>query len=975
MKTKNYFLSLAIACLLFWSFGASATNFTVTNNADTGAGSLRQAITSANADNTATAIAPHTITTDAAYSISLATALPAIANHININSSGTNVLTITATSGVRPISISAGKTVTLNYLTIQNCVYAADHGGAIYNDGGFTTINNCTFTNNSVQAANKAGGAIINCPNGANIGSLTISNSTFTSNKANNGGAIQNEYGPLTLTNCTFDANSGLAGGLGSAIKINRAYALNMTGCVVKNNTGTAAIYDPQTAVISISNCIIKDNTSATTAGVSAAGLTVAGNTTITNCVISGNSITGGANKGAGLCILTSLAATGNNCTVTGTTISGNTNSSNTGGGVSVQSGSTVSIVFTNCTISGNSATGTNDGGGLRIDSPTTLNNCTITGNSSKTSTPTTAVGGGIFNNSSLVTLNYCILAGNNTASTDVKKDFNNNQLTTTLTSTTGRNLTGGTVTFGATTPAAVTTGNVITTDISTVLNTTLADNGGTTALPEGGYVKTHALVNASAAFNPTAAASGLQTTDQRGKTRDATPDMGAVELLVADAPTIGIVAPGNAQASVAFVAPANDGGSAITGYTATSSPGGFTGTGTASPISVTGLTNGTAYTFTVTATNAVGNSAASAPSSEVTPATLPDAPTAVEATRGNGEVSVAFTAPVSDGGSAITDYTVTSSPGNFTATGAISPLTVTGLTNGTVYTFTVIATNAVGNSVESALSSEVTPATVPEAPTAIDATAGDGEVSVAFTAPVSDGGSVITDYTVTSSPGNFTATGAISPLTVTGLTNGTVYTFTVIATNAVGNSVESALSSEVTPATVPEAPTAIDATAGDGEASVSFDAPVSNGGSVITGYTVTSDPEGITATGTSSPITITGLTNGVEYTFIVLATNALGDGLSSVSSNAVTPDLGTSIKNPLSTLAVHQAGSDIILNLSGLAGIQTVSITDAQGKTVISRQVVGGTKVSVTNNLNNGLYIVKVQGSEKTLTSKLMLK
>ena len=93
-----------------------------------------------------------------------------------------------------------------------------------------------------------------------------------------------------------------------------------------------------------------------------------------------------------------------------------------------------------------------------------------------------------------------------------------------------------------------------------------------------------------------------------------------AVTSTVPGAPTIGTAIAGNAQASVAFTAPASDGGSAITGYTATSSPGGLTGTGSASPITLTGLTIGTAYTFTVTATNANGTSPASSASNSVTP-------------------------------------------------------------------------------------------------------------------------------------------------------------------------------------------------------------------------------------------------------------------------------------------------------------------------------------------------------------------
>ena len=88
---------------------------------------------------------------------------------------------------------------------------------------------------------------------------------------------------------------------------------------------------------------------------------------------------------------------------------------------------------------------------------------------------------------------------------------------------------------------------------------------------------------------------------------------------------------------------------------------------------------------------------------------TIPGAPTSVVATAGNASASVAFTVPASNGGSAITGYTVTSSPGSFTATGATSPVNVTGLTPGTTYTFTVVATNAVGNSVPSAASNSVT--------------------------------------------------------------------------------------------------------------------------------------------------------------------------------------------------------------------------------------------------------------------------
>jgi len=168
-----------------------------------------------------------------------------------------------------------------------------------------------------------------------------------------------------------------------------------------------------------------------------------------------------------------------------------------------------------------------------------------------------------------------------------------------------------------------------------------------------------------------------------------------------------------NATATVSFTAPSN-GNSAITGYTATSSPGGFTSTGAASPLTVSGLTNGTAYTFTVTATNAVGTGAASAPSNSVTPSaglTVPGAPTIGTATAGNGSMTVTFSAPASNGGSAITSYTATSSPGGFQASGAGSPLTISGLANGTAYMASMTATNAIGTGAASANSNSVTPA------------------------------------------------------------------------------------------------------------------------------------------------------------------------------------------------------------------------------------------------------------------------
>jgi uncharacterized protein (TIGR02145 family) len=223
------------------------------------------------------------------------------------------------------------------------------------------------------------------------------------------------------------------------------------------------------------------------------------------------------------------------------------------------------------------------------------------------------------------------------------------------------------------------------------------------------------------------------------------------------------------------------------------------TGTGTFTS-TISGLAASTTYYVRAYATNAAGTSYGTELtfSTPVAP-TVPGAPTSVTAVGGNAQAIVSFTAPSSTGGSAITGYTVTSSPTGGIGTGTGTPITVTGLANGTSYTFSVVATNAVGSS-----SPSVSSAVIPDAPTNVTAVAGNAQTIVSFTAPSSTGGSAITGYTVTSSPTGGTGTGTGTPITVTGLTNGTAYTFTVVATNVVGNSVASAASTAVTPVACP---------------------------------------------------------------------------------------------------------------------------------------------------------------------------
>jgi hypothetical protein len=183
--------------------------------------------------------------------------------------------------------------------------------------------------------------------------------------------------------------------------------------------------------------------------------------------------------------------------------------------------------------------------------------------------------------------------------------------------------------------------------------------------------------------------------------------------------PTIGTVTVSGLTASVPFTGPTDFGDSAITSYTATSNPGGITASNASSPISVSGLTANTSYTFTVTATNSYGTSNASSASNSITTATTPGTPTSVTVSDPgtDGYATVSWTAPASNGGSAITDYAVqyssnsgsswtTFSDGTSTSTSA----TVTGLTIGTAYIFRVAAVNAIGTGSYSTASSSFTP-------------------------------------------------------------------------------------------------------------------------------------------------------------------------------------------------------------------------------------------------------------------------
>ena len=256
-------------------------------------------------------------------------------------------------------------------------------------------------------------------------------------------------------------------------------------------------------------------------------------------------------------------------------------------------------------------------------------------------------------------------------------------------------------------------------------------------------------------------------------------------------------------------------------------------------------------------------------------------------------------------------------------------------------------ARDAAGNLLASFSSLSITNnrATVPGAPTIGTATAGNASALVAFTAPASNGGAAITSYTVTSSPGGFTGTGSASPITVSGLTNGTPYTFTATATNSEGTGAASAASNSATTSAGATAPAQVTGltlgTATSTTQPLTWTAP-SNGGSAITDYVVQWSPAGANtwttfADGTSATAstTVTGLTASTSYDYRVAAVNAIGQGSYSSTATGSTAAAGASYTtlNPADKSA-DIALSDANLTFSRTAGSGYASVRGVAGKT-----------------------------------------
>jgi|GEM_PF-5849596 len=299
-----------------------------------------------------------------------------------------------------------------------------------------------------------------------------------------------------------------------------------------------------------------------------------------------------------------------------------------------------------------------------------------------------------------------------------------------------------------------------------------------------------------------------------------------------------------------------------------------------------------------------------------------------------------------------------------------------------------VITATIGGNPHLDTLTLSVSAGTPPAAPTGVTASVAPGQATVSWSAPAA-GTSPITGYfaraTQDTTKNCTWSTGPLSCV-ITGLMNGTSYTFVVRAASAVGNGAFSAPSASVTPASVPGAPTNVVAAQAGTAASVTltWTPPASSGGSPVTDYYGTSAPGGFLCYSPASPTpscTVTGLTFGTSYTFTVLAANALGNGPASAPSNAVIP---VGLAGPLLPIQVDGSLRAFTFRVGGDAarsGVVTLWISDIRGRTVWSRSVnLSQTKTpdiawngtsSVGRPVSPGTYLVRARVERDGLISE----
>jgi hypothetical protein len=411
----------------------------------------------------------------------------------------------------------------------------------------------------------------------------------------------------------------------------------------------------------------------------------------------------------------------------------------------------------------------------------------------------------------------------------------------------------------------------------------------------------------------------------------DVSTSVTATPSTIPDAPVITSIIIGDKSITVVFTS-GSDNGRAIVNYKYSTDNGvnytAFSTPITTSPVTITMnasgqlLTNGQSYTILLKAVNENGDGVASNSITAIPAAATPTAPSINSITVGNKTATVTFTAPSSDGGSAITKYLYSTNNGStYSDTGTTSPFTISGLTNGQTYQIKLLAFNFVGNGTASSAVNAVLPALAPDAPTIDSVTVGNKTATVAFTLGPANG-SAFTGLKYSTDNGvNYTNIAfTTSPFTISNLLNGQTYQIKLISVNNIDDSVASSAFPAVLPARAPDAPTELTATRGNASVTINF-TPRSNNGAAIRKYQYSIDEsityQDVNSVNTASSVTISGLTNGLSYNIFLRAVNDIGDGVASTfvtatpSTAASAPSINSVTRGNNSLIVDFTAGSN----------------------------------------------------------------
>ena len=397
-------------------------------------------------------------------------------------------------------------------------------------------------------------------------------------------------------------------------------------------------------------------------------------------------------------------------------------------------------------------------------------------------------------------------------------------------------------------------------------------------------------------------------------------------------APTSLRATSGDALVQLSWTAPTNDGGAAIDHYVVYQN-GVDVAHVNGTQHTLTGLTNGVNYNFAVAAHNSAGiglvsNVVSAMPSAPLTVIVVPGVPTGLTAMPADGQVHLSWTAPLSNGGSPIDYYVVYRNGADVTHEAGTST-NVSGLINGVSYSFTVAAHNSAGVGAQSEPVSSTPSATiaVPGSPTGLNATPGNGQVQLSWTAPASNGGAPI-DYYIVYQDSVDVAHVNVTTATMANLINGVSYSFTVAAHNSAGvGSMSNATS--VTPnisASVPGSPTGLNGTFDDARIHLQWNAPDDDGDQTITEYRIYRGTSLASLAQISSGVGTSYLDSNISigqtYYYRVSAVNAAGEGdLSSEESVATSSSSSGSTASFFDTVEGQVAVAGLLVTAAGAIG------------------------------------------------------